>query len=192
MISQKKKETKMITNKNLIATLSIAFAILLVAGCNRQVNLDFYDFDLNENNQIEESEFVEVFTDNFYQDWNKTDDPYLDDEAFHQVVFDVWDVDDDEFMTRDEWVRGYDYYYGNYVVVDYEDIDLNKDNYIVYQEYYDVVGDTDFFVEWDLNRDLNISEEELAQGVFNRWDVNNDGIIDLDEFVEFDSFYLDI
>lgn len=179
--------------KNLFTVLiSAILAFLLIAGCNRETNLDFYDFDKDESNTIERDEFVEVFTANFYDDWNKTDDPYLDDEAFHQVVFDVWDVDDDDFMTRDEWTSGYDYYFGNYVVVDYDDIDLNKDNYIVYDEYYNVIGDTDFFVEWDIDRDLNISEEELANGVFNRWDINNDGVLDLDEYVEFDSFYLDI
>ena len=175
-----------------LLTISGLMALLMLSGCNRETNLGFTDFDLNENNEIDKLEFTEVFTDNFYQDWNKTDDEYLDDDEFHQVVYNVWDADGDNRLTEDEWTMGYDYYYGAHVIVDYDKIDLNKDNYLVMNEFENILTGTNFFVEWDTDKNLQIDENELAEGVFERWDIDNSGKLEQDEFAEFDSYYLDI
>lgn len=176
---------------NFIAITGISI-LLAITGCNRETNLGFSDLDLNNDNEINKLEFTEVFTDNFYQDWNKTDDEYLDDDEFHQVVYNVWDANDDRRLSEEEWTMGYDYYYGAHVIVDYDKIDLNKDNYLVMNEFENVLTGTNFFVEWDTDKNLQIDEKELAHGVFERWDIDNSGKLEPDEFAEFDSYYLDI
>jgi len=58
--------------------------------------------------------------------------------------------------------------------------------------YNDVLADTDFFIDWDADADDFLNENELAEGVFRIWDINNDGMLDKEEYVQLDSYYLDI
>lgn len=174
-----------------MSSLLLMVAISFIA-CDREENLTFNDFDQNNDGLIQKSEFVDVFTANYYDDWNLTDDEYLDDEDFHTTVYHMWDVDDDMMLTRDEWTGGYDYYYGNYVVVDYEEIDVDADGLISFDEYNDWAYDTHFYADWDYDADTFLSEEELAKGVFENWDVDNSQAIERDEYNDFDMYYLDI
>jgi Ca2+-binding EF-hand superfamily protein len=169
------------------------FVFLFIAfSCDRTEELTFEDFDTDENNVITEEEFENVFTAHYYDDWNNVDDEYLDDEDFYLSVYDVWDADDDELLDEEEWTMGYDYYYGDYVISDYDAIDIDGDGFIEYTEYNDVLVDTDFFVDWDADADDFLNEDELAEGVFHIWDLNNDGMLDREEYIQFDSYYLDI
>ena len=169
----------------------VILSFLLIWSCNREKNLTFSDWDKNNDSVIDHTEFTDVFTANYYDDWNMENDEYLDDEDFYQVVYNVWDVDDDEQLTEEEWLLGYDYYYGNYVVTGYKDIDVDDDEYIVFKEYYDAIG-PEFFLEWDLDNDGRLDQSELAQGIFARWDIDNSGVLEKDEYNSFDTYYLDI
>lgn len=172
---------------------ALAGLILLSTGMALPPDdLTFDDFDKDGNALISRSEFVDVFTFNYVDDWNTTDNDYLDDEDFFQVVYRVWDVDHDNKLTDQEWKLGYENYFRNYVVARFEDIDVDDDSYIMYSEYYDLLGDTDFYAAWDFDGDLQISQAELARGVFNNWDMDNSGFLDRGEFNAFDIYYLDI
>jgi Ca2+-binding EF-hand superfamily protein len=171
----------------LLSIFSLAFF-----SCEREEELSFADFDNDNDNLIDREEFKETFTANYYDDWNNQDDDYLDDEDFYVSVYDMWDADEDEVLTEEEWIMGYDYYYGDYIVNDYEAVDVDGDGFIEYAEYNDVLGDSDFFATWDVDASEYLSEEELAEGVFTIWDVDNSGYLERDEYDEFDAYYLDI
>lgn len=172
--------------------LSLMIISLITFSCDRQKELGFEDFDKDADNLVDRQEFKDVFTSNYYDDWNNKDNEYLDDEDFYISVYDMWDTDDDEVLTEEEWIMGYDYYYGDYIVKDYEAVDIDGDGFIEYAEYNDVLGDSDFFVTWDVDASEYLNEEELAEGVFTIWDVDNSGYLERDEFEEFDLYYLDI
>lgn len=174
--------------------LFLIFAIIAGTSisCNRTKDLSFSDFDKDDSSLIEQDEFVEVFTDNFYNDWDDQDDPYLDDEDFYKATFRVWDDDRNEFIDKEEWIIGYDYHYGDYVVVEFEDIDVDNDGYITYDEYHATIEKTELYEDWDFNDNMEISQTELARNIFDRWDINQSGFIEEDEFNEFDMYYLDI
>ena len=66
------------------------------------------------------------------------------------------------------------------------------DGFIEFTEYEGALADTDFYSDWDTDLDDYLTEEELAMGVFNRWDTDNSGTLDMEEYGDFDSYYLDI
>lgn len=174
------------------STLSVLFIVAVIFACNRSKNLTFEDWDKNNDSLISYEEFEEVFTANFYNDWNQDDDPYLDDEDLYISSFEVWDVDEDDVLSEDEWVVAFDHYFGDYVVSEYNDIDLDDDNAISYDEYYQIVEESGYYLDWNMDKDDYISEEELSEGIFSRWDVNNDLYLDKEEYLAFDDHYLDI
>lgn len=169
-----------------LLVLSITFI-----ACTRHKDLTFEDWDYDNDALINYSEFERTFGKNYYNDWNQNDDPYLDDEDFLVSTFNIWDVDEDNQLTEEEWIIGFDYYFGNYVISAYDVVDENDDDLISYEEYYNVLNDTEFYRDWDLNEDNIIHEEELTAGVFERWDLENDGVLDVDEYAAFDSYYID-
>ena len=166
--------------------------VMLTTSCNREENLTFQDFDTDSDGIISPQEFEAVFTANYYDDWNREDDEYLDDEDFYHGTYYMWDQDEDNTLSHEEWIMGYDHYYGNYIFDDYEGIDVDGDGFIEYEEYSNVLGDTDYYLNWDTDASEYLDEEELANGVFRIWDIDNSGLIEKDEFAKFDSYYLDI
>ncbi len=172
--------------------LYIIVVLLISSGCERQTDLSFEDFDKDNDNLIDREEFKDVFSANYYDDWNNKDDPYLDDEDFYISIYDMWDADDDKMLTEEEWIMGYDYYYGEYIVKDYEAVDVDGDGYVEYAEFNDVLDDSDFFITWDVDASKYLDEEELAEGLFSIWDVDNSGFLERDEYEEFDAYYIDI
>ncbi len=184
----------MIRLKNIYSIITSLLAMLIFVGCQPKEpeNLTFGDWDEDGDGVIRESEFVEIFNQHYFDDWNRTEDEYLDDEDFHHVIYSVWDADNDDLLSQDEWIMGYDYYYGNYVVRDYDDIDVDDDGFISREEFNEVLRETDFFTDWDVDKDEKLTDAELAKQVFQRWDTDNSHTLSREEYEEFDTYYLDI
>lgn len=185
-----KTHLKMNLNSIKISTMFLMFP--LIFGCNREVNLSFEDWDKDNDSLISYQEFESIFTANFYDDWNQNYDSYLDDEDVYVSSFRAWDTDEDDILSQDEWIVALQNYFGNYVVSEYDYVDTDNDYNISYDEYYEVIDETGYYKDWDLDEDDFISEKELAEGIFTRWDTNNDSFIDKEEYDAFHSNYLDI
>lgn len=155
-------------------------------------NLTFEDWDKDNNSLITRSEFVDRFTKNYSEDWNVNDDEHLDDEDFYTVTFSVWDADKDKLLNQQEWLYGYDNFFGSYVSDDFVAVDADDDDVIEYGEYKNSVAATDYYAVWDIDNDTYLDEHELARVVFNSWDVDDSNFIEKDEYKDFDSYYLDI
>lgn len=179
-------------NKIKITFIVTGMLIVLSSGKFVQDDLVFEDWDKNGDGLITRSEFVDMFTANYVDDWNVVDDAHLDDEDFYRTSYHIWDEDKDTLLNEQEWMLGYDYYYGDYILDDYEGIDADGDGYIEYTEYYDALRGNDYYPEWDVDEDMYLNEHELARMVFNNWDYDDSNFIEKDEYEEFDTFYLDI
>lgn len=175
--------------------LSLLMSSLFMIGrasAQTAENLSFSDWDKNGDKLISRSEFVDVFTREYYDDWNTTDDEYLDDEDFYTRVYSLWDADEDALLTEEEWTAGYELHYKDYTDDDFIAIDTDGDGYIDYNEFFEVMGDTDYYISWDVDADAYLNQWELARFVFNNWDTNNSNFIDPEEYAYFDIYFEDI
>jgi Ca2+-binding EF-hand superfamily protein len=168
--------------------------VLMVAwSCkSKKSDLTFQDWDRNSSGLIEEQEFVAVFDQHYYDDWNREDDKYLDDEDFYQVVFDVWNTDTDSLLSEEEWALAYSEEFNQYVAVSYDEVDANTDGFIGYDEYFTIISDSEFYDQWDLNSNKRLNSKEIAYHLFHRWDDDGNDAIDTGEFDEFDLYYSEI
>lgn len=166
---------------------------LLVASSATAQNLTFDSWDTDNDKVIERQEFTSKFVEEFYPLWDSTGTTGIIEEGFFRNVYAGLDTDGDNLLSDEEWLIGYNYFYDDYLV--YEDMDLvdvNEDGSVSYDEYYDALYDTDYFTDIDLDSDNYISEYELADYVFNNWDVDDSGTISRSEYNRFDAYYLDV
>ncbi|MFP4060041.1 MAG: hypothetical protein ACOCXD_00500 [Bacteroidota bacterium] len=165
---------------------------ILIMACKREVELSFNDFDKNGNDQVERREFVDVFVKHYYDDWNTKDNEYLDDEDFYMSTYMLWDENNDDLLSREEWTMGYEHYYGQYIDDEFEELDKDVNGYIDYNEFLNAIAKTDIFADWDIDASRYINEKELAVGVFENWDIDSSNTLDKHEFEQFDEYYLDL
>lgn len=149
----------------------------------------FSAWDKDNDGYIEKDEFIDTYVSAVYDDWDLTAEDELGMDDFYVATFDIIDTDDDDILDEDEWDFGYDYYYGDYLDDDYDLYDIDDDNDIDYTEYYDSLYDSDFFYDWDIDNDDFISEYELAEQVFENWDINDNGLLNRSEYLAFDRQY---
>ena len=156
-------------------------------------NSEFEDWDEDGDGLIERHEFVDKFVDEYFQAWDPENEKGIIEEGFFRESFAGLDTDNDNMLSDEEWLIGYNYFYDDYLV--YDDIvaiDSDGDGLIEYQEYSDALYETAYFTDVDLDADNYISEYELAYYVFDNWDTNDTGLINRSEFNQFDEYYLDV
>ena len=167
--------------------------LLILFNVSHAQNLTFKDWDDDTDGKIELHEFVDNFVEYHYADVDVTNDYGLDDEDFFHYTYDFMDEDGDGLVNDEEWDYAYNYLYSDFLINDgIVYYDLDNDGYISYTEFYDTMYDTDFYSVWDVDNDLYISEYELANAIFDNWDINNSGTLSKGEYANLDAFYLDM
>jgi len=173
----------------LLATLLILFtAPALIAQ-----DADFDDWDTDNDGLIERYEFASKFVAEYFSTWNADDESGLIEEDFFEETYAGLDTDNDNFLSDEEWMVGYNYFYDDYLVFDdMEYVDSDGDGMIDYAEYYDALYDTDYFTDIDVDSDNYISEYELAYYVFEKWDFDDSETLSRAEFNRFEWYYIDV
>ncbi len=120
---------------------------------------------------------------------DETNDVF-DNDRFYESSYNMWDADNDNLLNEDEWQSGYDYSYGDYVNDDFNSYDTDKDGYLEYQEYYNSLGNSDYYSNWDKNKDNSLDSNEYSDMVFDSWDRDHNGYIDENEYNDYSSSYL--
>ena len=155
--------------------------------------MSFDDWDKDNDGLIEKNEFMNTFVEEYYDVWGPSNTPGLIEEGIFKEYFAGLDSDDDNLLSDEEWIIGYNYFYQDYVGDEsIYFVDANADGKIDYDEYYSVMYDTKYFSDIDNDRDNYISEYELADYVFDNWDFNNSETISSSEYARFDWYYLDV
>jgi len=174
--------------KNLILSIFSLIIPFAIIGQNKT----FSDFDKDGDGLVERYEFVDVFTNNYVDDWDNTDDAGLDDEDFYNANYEMINIDDNNYIDETEWATSYDYFYGDYLYNDYDLYDTDGDGQLEFIEYYDAIYDSDYFMSWDVDNDGYLDQYELAYAVFDNWDINNNLVLNRSEYNSFDRYYLEI
>lgn len=172
--------------------LSVIFSAIILNPTLAQNN-EFANWDDDGDELIEREEFTSKFIDMYFSSWDADNTRGLVEEGFFEKTYAGLDTDNDNMLSDEEWLIGYNYFYDDYLV--YGDIgyaDINGDGMVSYDEYYEVMYDTNFYTDTDLDGDNYISEYELANYVFENWDFDESGAISPFEFKRFDNYYLDV
>jgi Ca2+-binding EF-hand superfamily protein len=164
----------------------IGILVLVIPQVLMAQQMSFNDFDVDGDHKIEKGEFIDVFTDNYLEDWDQDDDDKIDREDFYKTTYAMF-AGDDEKIERQEWDRTYVYYYDDYLMDDFVFYDLDNDGMIEYAEYRDAMADADYFLVYDVDRDMKLSEDEVAEALFEEWDLNNNGILNEAEYLTADA-----
>lgn len=146
---------------------------------------EFMTWDTNMDGTISKFEFRNEFMKEYFADWDMNDDKYLDDEDFYRTTYLILDDDNDNLLSIDKWTFGYEHFYHDYITNDFVLYDLDKDNFLTYDEFRPVLMDTDYYVAYDIDENSYISEYELATKVFQTWDFDDSGTLSKSEFETF-------
>ena len=178
-------------SKNLFTGLLI---ILFFANSESfSQDLSFQDWDEDGDGLIEKFEFTQKFVDEYYSAWEGAQKEGIIEEGFFRETYAGLDTDNDNMLSDEEWLVGYNYFFDEYLVSkDVDLVDYNEDGTVDFDEYYDALYSTNYFTDIDLDADNYISEYELAEYVFENWDVDENGLISRSEYNRFDAYYLDV
>ncbi len=145
----------------------------------------FSDFDTNQDGFLDADEIGDTYQNDFTT-WDVDADGGLNEEEFSNTTFANTDVDDDDFIDEDEWDQGFSSMYGNYVDdTDFATFDTDADGGLSAEEWNAGFADTEWFTTYDADADTSVTETEWNTGLYTDWDVNNDGVIDENEYNAF-------
>lgn len=181
--------------KIIFLSSTIAFTYLLMSGCSSTEKFSYNTWDKDNNDRINKEEFAEVFKTHYSVEWkegNNSETIDFDDAEFYRSSFAFWDSDDDNYIDPDEWDAVNDFYFNRYGFDDFVAIDDDKNSRISYEEYVDEIAEYGLFEGWDQDSDDKVTQEELAEGVFNSYDFDDTGYLEKGEFNTFASNYAEL
>ncbi|MFW5820007.1 MAG: hypothetical protein ACOCWA_01855 [Bacteroidota bacterium] len=89
-------------------TLSIGLILLhmILTSFSQAKSISFEEWDQNKGDKISPPEFVEVFVQHFLDAWGTGKEGYFDPIEGYKAMFDIWGIDDDGALIRQEWLQG--------------------------------------------------------------------------------------
>lgn len=167
----------------------LLLVLFLFVSSVTYAQVDYNDYDANRDGGIDQTEFNERYQNNI-SDWDADGDDYVSDREFYDANFNRFDRDRDNNLSQDEWNEGYNSIYSAYLSTnDYDTYDADGDKNISNDEFYDTMRSTDYYSNFDANRDNRVDRNELGEGVFNEADQNQDGTLDENEYNGFNSSF---
>lgn len=97
--------------KHLLTLLTLVAFVMV--GCTEDYGTYYGDYDLNDDDLLDEDEFSE----GLYGTWDADEDVVLAFDEFNAEfaetgIFDDWDADDDAYLTEEEFGAGLDDTFG--------------------------------------------------------------------------------
>jgi hypothetical protein len=100
------------------------------------------------------------------------------------ALFELWDTDDDRRVSQDEWAGGMAIWFPDRVdSARFEDWDTDQDDSLDVIELGEGGASSGAFDAYDTDQDGTTSAREVSRYLFDRWDVNGDGVIEATEWL---------
>ena len=107
----------------------------------------------------------------------------MDEEGFSETTVGLWDVDDDDRVSEQEWTDATDRWYGDDVEYGtWADWDGDGDSFLDANEVREGMETNNLYDRVDMDNDAVFDDEELADWWFDVWDFNDDETIDTTEW----------
>lgn len=138
----------------------------------------FSDWDSSQDRKLNRSEFVNAYINqNYFDRWSQNGYS-LSYSSFFEKVFDFLDKDHDGLVGIIEFNSQIKSFYFGLFSENVSTWDDDVSASISKTEFIQHVSRTNLASVWDTNADKNISESEMAGGMFYIGDVNGDGVVD--------------
>lgn len=144
----------------------------------------FGQYDTNADAKVTLQEFRSALAKtSLFDDLNAVERANVKASDFRGKLFEFWDLDGDEKLDTDEFKHGAGVFfpkvdtYGNFFAWD-----KNKDGQLTKQEFVEYEGTQRITRDWDKNKDQAIASDDLSTVVYEAWDVNGDGQLDVEEW----------
>ncbi|WP_029036734.1 EF-hand domain-containing protein [Salinimicrobium xinjiangense] len=142
----------------------------------------FGSYDANRDNQWDENEFSESYQAEF-SGYDADISGNLNNEEFSRANFKNADSNRDNNISREEWQEGYLNTYGEYASEDdFTRFDIDENDQLSETEWNQGFSRSNWFRTYDRDQNNSVSMEEWISANFKRWDRNNDGVLDRQEF----------
>lgn len=157
-------------------TFSIIFIAVLVSCATPKALDNYAGWDSNGDTLIERSEFESAYSRNRYFDkWSPGISTSY--EKFYSTVFATLDDNHNGHISLSEYNPYMKRFYFNMLSDSFDNWDVNGDRGIDKAEFNKVVADGRLAAMWDVSGDKSLTEHELAAGMFNFADTNNDNVV---------------
>lgn len=138
--------------------------------------------DEETDNFIDENDFFNEFDNTTFFDGNDLDDDEnFSNAEFNEGFFDAFDMDDDGTIDENELTDSRANFRAS-TTQSFSDLDVNDDNALDMDEFETDFNSNNFFGTFDENADTEITEREFSDGVFDRFDDDDDGRLAQEEF----------
>ena len=142
----------------------------------------FAYYDINNDGTLDFSEASQTYPNNFSGLWDANNDNFLDPEEFSYTTFINTDVNIDLTISTEEWDEGYNAMYSNWAEDKFSVFDESGNNFLSEDEWNKIFMESLWFETYDADDNNKLSQDELNTGLLNDWDLNNDDLIDEEEF----------
>ncbi|MBD0257102.1 MAG: hypothetical protein ICV83_15400 [Cytophagales bacterium] len=130
---------------------------------------------------LEANEFFEAFNANtLFDDWDLNDDDVLDENEFNASHYDVWDQDNDGILEENEWKEDINHF--GLAGENWDAWDANHDNQVGKNEFNSALDEDHYFSTWDADKNNQLTEREYTDGIFGLWDDNDDGMLEKEKY----------
>jgi Ca2+-binding EF-hand superfamily protein len=142
----------------------------------RPASTPFQSWDADQDQLLQREEFGTWAQDEgVFGDW--LGDEGLDREAFNEKLVEMWDSNDDDAITQNEWQMGaenvYNMEYGSWT-----DWDLDGDGDLTQEEISAAHERLGFFEQLDADGDSMINDQDLGDWFFGIFDTNDNDALD--------------
>jgi hypothetical protein len=167
------------------------FILFIFISFTSAQDAKFTEWDTDKNNTIERSEFETNFVKYYISDKkDRNEENYLDKDQYYEFLYSVYDENDDALLNEEEWKFMHAHVFNDYLLNDdFTIYDLNEDKFLGYDEYNAVVENIEFFEDSDEDGNYYVSVSELANAVYDQWNMDGDRGLTKVEFDAFDRFF---